>query len=122
MMELIAPKMKHMAYCGFDCGTCPIFTSTESNNGALKDELARRYSNADKHFERDEIGCGGCKSDLTAVHPFCGECVYRLCARKRGIESCGECVDYPCMEITSNSALSKSSIDTLDAIHKHRFG
>ena len=118
MTKLIPQKMKHMAYCGFDCGDCPIFIATESNNYALRDELAPRYSDADKHLERREKGCCGCKSEISAVHPFCCECVYRICARKRGIESCGECVDYPCIEITSNSALSKSSIDVLNAIHR----
>lgn len=122
MTESIRHEMKHMAYCGFDCGACPIFVATESGNDALKDELATRYSVESKRLDRSDIKCCGCKSELSLVHSFCGKCVYRLCARKRGIGSCGECVDYPCIEITSNSALSKNSIETLDAIHENRLG
>ena len=95
-----ADKMKHMAYCGFDCGKCPLFADSVG----------------------DTAQCHGCKSELASIHPFCAECSYRLCARERGFGSCGECPEYPCREITSNSALSKNSIAVLDSIHRDIFG
>lgn len=67
----------------------------------------------------EDVVCHGCKTDVLAR--FCTDCVIRLCARDRGVESCGECEDYPCATIQKfemDGFPHHTAITTnLDAIH-----
>lgn len=57
--------------CGIDCGLCPRYYT----DGASK--------------------CPGCcGSNFEQLHPSCG--YVSCCAKKKGLEVCAECTDYPC--------------------------
>jgi len=57
--------------CGIDCGLCPRF-----------------YTTGDSVCP----GCGGL--NFKDKHPSCG--FITCCVKKRGLEVCSECEDYPC--------------------------
>jgi len=57
--------------CGIDCGLCPKF-HTKGNSACP--------------------GCGG--PDFKIKHPPCG--FITCCVKKKGLEVCSECKDYPC--------------------------
>ncbi len=43
-----------------------------------------------------EPACAGCKE--VAGKPFWGDCETYICAEKRGVEHCGQCDDFPCID------------------------
>ena len=111
-------SFKHMAYCGFDCGNCPIFIACVNNDEALKAKLAVRYSTPEKKLTADDIRCYGCKADERYVHPYCSECVIRSCAADHGVSfNCGECPEYPCATITERIPEDRESRQNMDAVH-----
>ncbi len=65
------------AYCGLYCGSCPQFLA------ARRGELSA-----------GQAECRGCRSESTAG--WCAECTLKDCARKKGIEFCHLCAEYPC--------------------------
>ncbi|MDP2859200.1 MAG: DUF3795 domain-containing protein [Bacillota bacterium] len=66
------------SYCGLYCGACGTLSATEKGG-------------TDASGER----CMGCKSDLLARG--CKEkCRMRPCAVSRGLDSCGDCAEFPC--------------------------
>lgn len=107
-------EFKHLAYCGFDCGKCPIFIATENNDAALKIELANKFSTPERIMEPAEIECTGCRSDLKSIHEFCSRCEFRLCAREKKLTCCGECSHYPCPAIELRFPIGCESRRILD--------
>ena len=43
---------------------------------------------------REEFHCGGCMA--TGGNPFYGPCELAACARRKKVNFCGECKDFPC--------------------------
>jgi hypothetical protein len=67
-------------YCGSYCGACQDLLDTK--NGIAQNK------------------CCGCKSKIN--HPgWCSKCNLKECARKRKIEYCYQCNDYPCNNLIS---------------------
>lgn len=77
------------SYCGLYCGACVRYLSTKSNK---IHELA-----IDSGLSPQEFQCTGCKT--TQSSRWCNLCAIKECAKKRGLESCVECSEYPCMRI-----------------------
>ena len=63
-------------YCGIYCGSCALYLQSVSAN------------------DPSEVKCMGCKSGTVAPH--CQKCPIKDCASKKGLDSCGECDDFPC--------------------------
>jgi predicted RNA-binding Zn-ribbon protein involved in translation (DUF1610 family) len=80
------PRMEFLldGYCGLYCGACPILLATRNRTG--------------------EQACHGCKTDRNPE--WCATCELKACARKRGVEFCYLCAEYPCgkLERFTNSA------------------
>jgi hypothetical protein len=81
----------YATYCGLYCGACPILAANE------RGEVEKRA--AEGGVKPEVLRCLGCKSETIAV--FCVDCEMRQCARDRGIDSCGECGEYPCKMLES---------------------
>lgn len=80
--------MKHLAYCGFDCGECPVYQAkTIEEKTELRDVYWQTKS-------PEDIACLGCKDDNPAF--MCLGCKIRLCCREKGHMHCGKCGQYPC--------------------------
>jgi hypothetical protein len=69
---------KYDSYCGLFCGACGTLVATEKGG-------------ADARGEK----CRGCKSDLLA-RGCLEKCLMRPCAIARGVDSCGDCAEFPC--------------------------
>ncbi len=57
--------------CGIDCGLCPRFTTAGASRCP---------------------GCGG--EGFSLAHPSCS--FLTCCAKRRGLEACAQCGEYPC--------------------------
>lgn len=88
--------MKHPAYCGFDCGECPVFSATERKDARQQAALAKQYSNETHRFSQADMYCEGCQSESASRSKLCGGCAMRRCARAKGVAHCAACGDYPC--------------------------
>jgi len=65
-----------IAVCGLDCGLCP------------------------RYYTAGPSRCPGCAGpDFSSKHPSCS--FITCCVKKRGLEVCGECPDFPCRKFKS---------------------
>jgi hypothetical protein len=92
------------AVCGDNCFHCPRYSATKSGN--IKDletvkKLWVRLGLRDPDFPVQDMECYGCKPE--------NKCAYvelRTCVKKKEIENCGLCDQYPCGLI--NTAFDRS--------------
>ncbi len=88
--------MVKLAFCGNDCSECPRYIATQSGDKEQLKEVAvlwRRVGYRDEIVSPEEIACHGCHSSRWCRYKI------RECAPERGLDSCGECKDYPCQRI-----------------------
>ncbi len=102
----------NVSYCGFDCGKCPVYQATISNNPEKIMEIMKVP--VDKNLTIKEVGCEGCKSELR--NHMCKTCYIRNCNEKRKIDSCAHCDSFPCEYISKN--ISKETMEYLKSIRK----
>ncbi|MBR5949794.1 MAG: DUF3795 domain-containing protein [Clostridia bacterium] len=115
----VLQNAEHMAFCGFDCGKCPMYRATVDNDAELKKALIERYSTKERRLTEEDIVCFGCKAEKRYVHPFCEQCAIRVCAKKRGLSyNCGECDAYPCAEIIKKIPEEGESRASMDAVNR----
>ena len=85
--------MKHyIAYCGLDCETCEARIATIHNDDALREKVARLWSELNGvEITPEMIDCVGCRIDGVKT-PYCESlCPIRQRAMGRGMETCGDC-------------------------------
>ncbi|MFA6720664.1 MAG: DUF3795 domain-containing protein [Candidatus Cloacimonadaceae bacterium] len=95
-----------IAYCGLNCRLCNLTTILPEAAGKL---LSIMRNDGWEHFGSQlypEFGefwkvlglLSGLKESCPMCKGGCGnpECVFRICAREKGLQLCAECVDYPC--------------------------
>ncbi len=91
------------SYCGLYCGACEILNAYRKSLVAgrilLWNELPERFT---KYIKEAEIECHGCKSDT--VFEGCAGCGIRTCARKKQVDFCFDCGEYPCDKINEMKA------------------
>lgn len=86
-------SMKNLiAYCGLDCEKCDARKATLANDDALREKVARLWSELNgAEITPEMINCEGCRAD-GAKTPYCDSlCPIRQCALGKAIETCGEC-------------------------------
>ncbi len=83
---------KYIAYCGLDCEKCDARTATLNNDNALREKVAKRWSEMNGiTITADMINCEGCRMDGVKT-PFCDRlCPIRQCAMGKSHETCGDC-------------------------------
>jgi hypothetical protein len=45
---------------------------------------------------KKEFNCGGC---VNLENPFWGSCRVKICCEGKGQHHCGECIDFPCIQL-----------------------
>ncbi|MBR3298400.1 MAG: DUF3795 domain-containing protein [Clostridia bacterium] len=116
------PSAEHPAYCGFDCGRCPIYRATVDNDAQLKEELIKKYSTPERQLTEADISCLGCKAEKRYLHAYCEECAIRRCAVEHGCGyNCGECASYPCEMIEKRIPAEGESRANMDAVNRTKF-
>lgn len=83
---------KLIAYCGLDCEKCEARTATLNNDNALREKVAKLWSELNGvEITPEMINCEGCRTDGVKT-PFCDSlCPIRKCALTKKHETCGHC-------------------------------
>ena len=83
-----------IAYCGLDCETCQARLATIHNDDALRQRVAKEWSELNGvEITPEMINCVGCRIEGVKT-PYCESlCPIRQCAAGRGVEICGDCAD-----------------------------
>jgi|WetSurMetagenome_2_1015567.scaffolds.fasta_scaffold00339_23 hypothetical protein len=111
-----------VAYCGLACDGCPIYLATQESD--LTRKHAIRESVAQQLYEYYKIlmqpedinDCYGCQANTTKMFTGCIECIIRVCAVGKKVESCASCSEYPCDNLTdhfSKYPMAKTRLDNL---------
>ena len=81
-----------IAYCGLDCASCEARAATINNDDALREKVAKRWSELNGVAITPEmIRCTGCRVDGVKT-PYCDSlCPIRQCALGKGVATCGAC-------------------------------
>lgn len=81
-----------IAYCGLDCEKCDAREATLNNDNALREKVARLWSELNgTEITPEMINCEGCRVDGVKT-PFCNSlCPIRQCALGKAHETCGDC-------------------------------
>lgn len=97
--EMYDIKKELLAPCGLYCGVCRIYNAYKNNDIELKNEIVHTLKNYGVKTVED-IVCNGCLSD-DVVFCFCQTCPIKDCVKDKEIESCSQCMDFPCKIITN---------------------
>lgn len=83
---------KMIAYCGLNCEKCDAYIATVNDDQALREKTAKLWAELNNApILPEHINCQGCRMEGIKTC-FCDSlCKIRQCARKRGVETCGEC-------------------------------
>ncbi len=82
-------------FCGHDCARCVTRLAAVRNDVGLREKSREFYwTMFGIELPAEEIRCKGGRSD--EVFLLCRECPFAACCRKRGIDSCEECPEFPC--------------------------
>jgi hypothetical protein len=82
---------KLAAVCGLFCPSCTIFIGSHEDTGRLK-PMADQFG-----IKPGEIRCEGCRSDVRFI--YCQTCKLDKCASEKGVDFCGSCDEYPCVDL-----------------------
>jgi hypothetical protein len=91
-----APDQKLAAVCGLFCEACSLYIATREEPARLT-RLAAQFK-----LTEEEVACLGCRAGKRG--PYCTTCHMATCARKRGVDFCSQCPDYPCAELQAFQA------------------
>jgi hypothetical protein len=76
-----------MGACGLDCGLCP------------------------RYYTRGESRCPGCGGPaFSDKHPTCS--FITCCVKRRGLEVCGECEEFPCSKFKSEQEYRQAELSS----------
>ncbi|MFX0069748.1 MAG: DUF3795 domain-containing protein [Candidatus Hermodarchaeota archaeon] len=96
---MVNVKKELLAPCGLYCGICGVHIAYKDNDSKLKQELLPRFKVWGANTVED-IACEGCLSE-GAVFPFCQTCTIKDCVKRKNLEGCRQCDEFPC-EIIEN--------------------
>ena len=100
-----------IAYCGLDCENCEARIATERNDDALREKVARSWSEFN-HVEitPEMIHCTGCRMPGAKTPYSDSLCPIRRCAQSRGVNQRG------LLLLLAPEAVTR---ETLDAISRY---
>lgn len=118
---------QELGFCGVDCGKCPVFIATKSNDYNKRKEVAEMlYKAHNVTLEPDQINCTGCyraTMEGTAIMAHCETCNIRPCAKEKNVTTCANCTEYACTKLTEKWAKipnGQQAKENLYAIKKPR--
>jgi hypothetical protein len=99
-----------LAYCGLDCGSCPLYISTVNNDNELRAKTFQEWSRAYGDIlskmgldalKMEDMSCSGCKPDGIRFKG-CMSCSIRQCSREKDFSTCADCDNYEKCELLSD--------------------
>jgi hypothetical protein len=83
-----------VGYCGIYCENCPVYRLYREGSEEEKFQLAFTT-----RCSLDQLRCEGCRtSDRFVMSKYC---MFRRCAKGRGLEACAFCAEFPCETLTA---------------------
>ena len=107
--------MSQIAYCGLDCGRCPVYLATVQGDREKQAQLALEYSTEECAYAPEDMVCMGCRTQRLS-RKLCGACPIRSCAGGRDIVNCGYCSQYPCETIEAQLTADHKGRKALERI------
>ena len=91
-----------ISVCGLNCAKCDIYRAFRGDE-RLRDGIVEWFrKERNETVKPEQIRCEGCRGPLD-VH-WSPECKMMLCAKKRGLEYCFLCEDFPCANVNEFSS------------------
>jgi hypothetical protein len=98
-----------VSVCGMYCGACGICLATKEND---TDKILQYAVVLNQSFE--ETFCDGCRAGRKSAH--CSIiCKFIDCTLKKGIEFCGECEEFPCLDLCNFQAKMPHRVEILES-------
>jgi len=120
-------KNKHIAMCGLECSSCPMFIVAKNNDQKMREKVAREWTvkNREKGPDRpplkpEDIDCHGCLSE-GHLYLYCRNCEIRKCGLERQIKNCGECQEYRCDKLIELHKRITSGKEICDKVNAKKF-
>ncbi|TET64943.1 DUF3795 domain-containing protein [Candidatus Bathyarchaeota archaeon] len=109
-----------ISVCGLNCAKCDIYRAFHGDE-KLRDGIVEWFKKErNETVKPEQIRCEGCRGPFD-VH-WSPECKMMLCAKKKGLEYCFKCEDFPCGNVNefSSDGLShhKRTIENLNRMKK----
>ncbi|MGN0186447.1 MAG: GNAT family N-acetyltransferase [Paludibacteraceae bacterium] len=108
-----------IAYCGLDCACCEARTATLHNDDALRQKVARQWSEWNHtQIPAESINCLGCRTEGAKCY-YCKKlCPIRKCVIQHGYDHCGECSEMEncamLYEIHKNAPIAKQNLQDIE--------
>lgn len=83
---------KMLGYCGLNCRDCEIYKA--ANDPLFAKKLAAEWRKKRPKARQEWFRCQGCKGEASLC--WNKNCSIAACARRKGIEHCGQCVNFKC--------------------------
>lgn len=99
----INEQLSMPCYCGHDCARCVTYAATKTDDNNLREQSRSFYKESfGLDIPLEKFNCEGGRSDN--VFELCRSCPFVKCCKEHCVNSCGECPDYPCNNITDYQA------------------
>lgn len=105
-----------IAVCGLLCTECAIRRATSDADEAQR--IADWFkTERGRDVAAEDIRCEGCRGGRERHwSPDCW--ILRCCVDRRGLDSCGECEDFPCRELRDWAAKSRRYTEALQRLER----
>jgi len=84
----------NLAVCGLNCPQCDMYRASHGDEKARNEIVEWFKEKRGKELRPEQIRCEGCRGPLE-VH-WSSDCEMLQCAKKKGVEYCFQCRDFPC--------------------------
>jgi hypothetical protein len=111
-----------VAPCGIDCKRCKAYKATQENDDETREEVAEEWSRAfNISIAPTAIHCDGCTAASERKIEHHKDCPIRLCVLDRGLETCADCLDYPCEKLMKLHEIAKEAKELLEEIRSKKW-
>ena len=91
-----------ISVCGLNCAKCDIYAAGHGNE-ELRDEIIEWFrKERNETVKPGQIKCEGCRGPFD-TH-WSPECKMMLCAKKKGLQHCFRCKEFPCINVNEFSS------------------
>ena len=92
----------NISVCGLNCAQCDIYQAGHGNE-KLRDEIVEWFKRErNETIKPEQVRCEGCRGSLDAH--WSSDCRMIMCATKKGLRYCFQCVDFPCANVNEFSS------------------
>jgi len=89
----------NIAVCGLNCAKCDIYMASHGNK-EVRTKLIEWFKK-ERNLDIDPV-CDGCRG--SPERHWSADCKFLVCARRKEVQHCFECGDFPCEKIEAFSS------------------